>query len=678
MSNKTISPQIQAFFRLTFSLVILFSFFRACFYIFFNKSSEAFSSYELIHALFLGLRFDIRVAIFVALPILFFSALKLVSWIKNEKLKLKWAKFYSIVLFLIALFYAGDIGYYAYLESRINFRIFDFFSDFMISAKMVYESYNVWLWGIGLIAFTFACYVYFKKYIFITYDYKKVGRKKNVAQVSIVSFLVVFGIHESFDQYPLRWSEAFFTQNNFLASLSMNPLHYIFDTYKNSKRDYDINKVRALYPTMAPYLGVEKQNIDTLDFRRSTIGTPKFKSHPNIVYIVMESMAAYKTGAFGNSPESSPSLDRLAKDGWLFRNYYVPTEGTARSLFCILSGVPDTNAKSTSSRNPLIIDQNTPINGFKDYEKFYFIGGSASWGNIRGVYMNNIEKLHMYEGDQLGGSRTDVWGLSDLDLFRATATVLKEQPIKPFFALIQSASFHRPYTIPDDHGDFQLRTLTDDDLKKYGFASNEEYNSFRFADYSLGEFFKSIQKSEFFKNTIFIIQGDHGLPHYGAANLTEGYKSFGINRFHTPLVFYSPLITQHEDFDMMITEPDVIPTMLGLTGFDFSNTALGRNVFAIPKNEPHYAFSYVYYSTPLQIMLYDQEFLAYGTERSIESLHKYNSPDFKTDVKEKFPQKFNEMRLLLEGMFETSKYILHHNRKIKPGTTSARPAATNQ
>jgi hypothetical protein len=77
-------------------------------------------------------------------------------------------------------------------------------------------------------------------------------------------------------------------------------------------------------------------------------------------------------------------------------------------------------------------------------------------------------------------------------------------------------------------------------------------------------------------------------------------------------------------------------------------------------------------------MLYDQEFLAYGTERSIESLHKYNSPDFKTDVKEKFPQKFNEMRLLLEGMFETSKYILHHNRKIKPGTTSARPAATNQ
>jgi hypothetical protein len=133
------------------------------------------------------------------------------------------------------------------------------------------------------------------------------------------------------------------------------------------------------------------------------------------------------------------------------------------------------------------------------------------------------------------------------------------------------------------------------------------------------------------------------------------------------LVFYSPLL-QHQEFNNIITEPDVWPTVLGLTNHPFSNTAMGRNVFAIEKNKknektPHYAFSYVYYSDPLIIMLYDQQFLAYGTEKEVTSLHLYMSDEPKVDVKNKYPEKFNEMRNILNGIFETSKYVLHHNKR---------------
>ncbi len=53
----------------------------------------------------------------------------------------------------------------------------------------------------------------------------------------------------------------------------------------------------------------------------------------------------------------------------------------------------------TASRNPAAVDQHTIINNFTGYEKFYFLGGSTSWANIRGVLTNNIDNLHLYEQD---------------------------------------------------------------------------------------------------------------------------------------------------------------------------------------------------------------------------------------------------------------------------------------
>lgn len=649
------TPQVRRALRTFTYFLGLFTLFRVAFYFAFAKQADVFSAADAFKAFAIGLRFDIRLAIILCLPLLIFP------WSKKIGLY-----FYTFLQFWVLVFYIGDIGYYSYLGSRINARIFEFFKNMMISTQMVFETYNVPLWLFVLAAFLYFNFWFFKKYIFVDTSLVERPRKAKYFQRATLFVGVLFGLHNSLDQYPLRWSEAYFTQNMFISQLAMNPIHYVVDTSAIAKKDFDINLVRKYYDTTARYLGVISPDAEKLNFKRPIEFTPKFSTQPNIVYIVMESMVAYKTGAFGNPAGASPALDELANSGWLFRNFYVPTEGTARSMFCILTGVPDINAKSTSSRNPFIINQNTLMNSLKNYEKFYFIGGSASWGNIRGVYMNNVKNLQMYEGDRLGASSTDVWGLSDLDLFRQTAKILRERDqSKPFVALIQSASYHRPYTIPKDHGDFQLQNLTPDELTRYGFSSNEEYNSFRMADYSLGEFFKLAKDDPYFKNTIFIIHGDHGLPHHKAQHLTDGYKFFGLNRFHTPLVIYSPLIDEPKEWPQMITEPDVWPTVLGLMGQPGTNTALGRNVFAVKENEPRYAFSYVYYSDPLQIMLYDQEHIVIGTEHEIESMHEYNSESYKEDVKEKNLDKFNEMQDILKAIFESSKYILQHNPKIE-------------
>jgi phosphoglycerol transferase MdoB-like AlkP superfamily enzyme len=651
-----------------FSTALLF-FYRIVFYLLFKGAGEAASPADVLKAFFIGLRFDFRLALIGAIPFFLLTSIPSFYWQNTKKQIQCWAYFYTFVIMTVTLFYVGDIGYYSYLTTRINYRIFEFFTNVLISLQMVWQSYNVIGWLIFFIAATAAANIFFKKYVFAaSADTRTKFSVKAAGKTLIFIAIFLLGIHSSFGQYPLRWSDAFFSQNSFISYLGLNPVHYLFDTASNSKKDFNTDLVKKYYPIVAPYLGVknfdENMTHNKLNFQRDIELTPKITGRPNVVYIVMESMAAFKTGTFGNQIDSSPALDSLAKTGWLFRHFYTPTEGTARSMFCILSGIPDINAKSTSSRNPLIINQHTLINALSGYDKHYFIGGSATWGNIRGVYMNNVNGLTMHEGDNSNRPRTDVWGLSDLDLFRMAAENLSSMnPKKPFFALIQSASYHRPYTIPEDHGGYQQKTLSTEELKKNGFSSNEEYNSFRFSDYSLGEFFNLIKDKEFFKNTLFIIHGDHGLPHDDAANLTPGYKHFSLNRFHTPLVFYSPLLGPSQEFNNILTEPDVWPTILGILGMQYPNTALGRNTFAT-KNR--YSFSYIYHSDPLQIMLYDDTYIIYGTEDGAFTLHKYNDANFEKDLKIEMPEKYQEMSQLLIGLFETSKYMLHNNPRITP------------
>ena len=187
--------------------------------------------------------------------------------------------------------------------------------------------------------------------------------------------------------------------------------------------------------------------------------------------VILTESFAYDKSSF-NNPElqTTPMMAALAEKGRLFTNFFTPTAGTAKGVFTSVTGLPDTSTVKTSSRNPMIVSQHTLINDLKDYKKFYFIGGSTNWGNIRGLLSYNIEGLKIFEeGTYENVERNDVWGLSDLDMFRYAAKELS-QTKEPFFAFIQTSGFHRPYTIPEDHGDFKEIKQDENLLKEYGFS----------------------------------------------------------------------------------------------------------------------------------------------------------------------------------------------------------------
>jgi phosphoglycerol transferase MdoB-like AlkP superfamily enzyme len=72
--------------------------------------------------------------------------------------------------------------------------------------------------------------------------------------------------------------------------------------------------------------------------------------------------------------------------------------------------------------------------------------------------------------------------------------LVEKQTKSPFFAIIQTSGNHRPYTIPEKNYGFKLLNIAEEEVKKYGFESLEELNSFRFMDHSIGLFIQQAKK----------------------------------------------------------------------------------------------------------------------------------------------------------------------------------------
>ncbi len=647
--------------------LVLFSLFRVAFWVYFNNPSDPIPGTDLLHGFYLGLKFDLRLVLLMILPLFALGGLRFLSPFESRLMRNIWFAYLGLAFATALIFYFMHFGYYAYLQTPMNATVLRFAYNLSTSMQMVWETYPV-IWICLLMATIIGAYIwYLHRLLWRAANYANPhfhGWKK--AGVIIAStFLLLFGIYGKFSYYPLRWSDAFVTPHTFAPAVTVNPVLYFFNTLKNKNVTFNRDKTRQSYDLMADYLGVNDKDIDALNYRReiTTPGTYAAQ-RPNIVMVFLESFASYKTGTFGNPLDPTPNFDAIAKQSLQFSRFYTPHTGTARSVFAAVTGIPDIELNKTSSRNPLVVDQHTIINAFEGYEKFYFLGGSANWGNIRGVLQHNIPNLQVYEEGSYASQRIDVWGLSDLDLFKEANQILRKQE-EPFFAIIQTSGNHRPYTIPEENHGFELVQQDDKALKNAGFISEGEYNSFRFMDHSLGFFMQLAKQAGYFDNTIFIFYGDHGITGYGGKHTPQFESDYILTGFHTPLLFYAPkLITQPGVDHKPASEVDLLPTIAGLAAPQgYVNTTLGRDLRDSQFVEQRYAFTITHHRIPEIGLIGEDSYFRMNADGSKPLLIDTRANDAGHDVLQQQPGEARQMQELVTGIHETVKYMLYHNKQ---------------
>ena len=572
--------------------------------------------------------------------------------------------YFLVATILLVFFYVIDFQHFDYLHQRLNASIINYTDDAKISASMVWETYPVWTMG-AIIIFSSAAIYFIILRLFKSMANKvyRGGMVPKVLMGIVFALLVGFGIFGKFNQYPLRWSDAFAFKDDFKANLALNPIQSFLSTMQFRHSSFDPKKVEADYPLMAQYLNIPNPDKENLNYNRVHQGNDNTPG-PNVVVIICESFSSYKSGIGGNPLNTTPYFDELANNGIFFDRCFTPAYGTARGVWATVTGIPDVEYPNTSSRNPAYVNQHSIISDYKGYEKLYFIGGSSSWANIRGLLTNNIPGLKLYEEEDFNSEAKDVWGISDKRLFMESNAILKKQN-KPFIAVIQTADNHRPYTIPEeDKAGFTPGNYDTDTLKKYGFQSNEELNAFRYMDFSIKEYLETAKKEAYFANTIFVFIGDHGIKGDVGNMFPKAWELQGLSAHHVPLLFYAPALLKPARISNTCSQVDLLPSVSALANISFVNTTLGKNLFDSLAPELRFKNNAFLFDPGIKsIGMVTDEYsythnLISGKEEYLSS--KDNVPLTQTPAVEEDKKL---LKTLTDAYYETARYLLYNNKK---------------
>ena len=640
---------------------------RIVFYFFFSQLENA-SSSEIYKALIFGIRFDIKLAVLTTFPIAI-----LIFIINNKFFNKKVYKkistiYFTLTYLVITLFYLFDFGYYTYLNTRLDATSLRFFNDLKISAQVLIESYPIIKGSVILIIFIFIIYKLKASLYKKLAPHNKTLSKKVKAFYIILPFLLMsFGVYNSFTHYPLRWSQAFFSKENTVNQFALNPVLYFFDSFAFRSSGYNLEETKKYYPAVANFLNLPK---DSLLFEREVTFKNTYKKKPNIVIVMMESVGTAPMSYYGNPIKSTPKLDSLAKNSVHFTNFFVHKAGTAGSVFASITGLPDIDNVKTASRNPMIIDQRILFDQFEGYEKLYFLGGSANWANIRGLFQSNINNLKIFEeGSYDSEKRADVWGIDDHELFKESNKELtklhKEE--KPFIAYIQTATNHMPFTVPEQKESFKPlkeNEVPEKLLKRSGFKSVAQLNALRYLDFNVDTYLKRAKKAGYYENTIFLFFGDHNTAMNEFDFMERKEFALGLSVHHVPFFIHAPKYATPKVISKESNLIDLFPTTASLAKINYTNYTLGSDLLDSTRTE-HASFLYKKISGEPALELVQNGFSYTRTlQTGKTALHLLNANKL-IDVKDKHLDTTKSMDSLLQGLYNATKYLYYNNKKTK-------------
>jgi phosphoglycerol transferase MdoB-like AlkP superfamily enzyme len=362
-------------------------------------------------------------------------------------------------------------------------------------------------------------------------------------------------------------SLARYSNNHVANELAANGIYSFFYAAANNELDYDryyltldrdeaVARLRKL---------VSQPNATFLPDAANPIARHINNRGPakklNVVVLVEESLGADFVGAYGDRRGLTPTLDGLAKDSMMFTNMYATGTRTVRGLEAISSSFPPIPGESIVKRprneNLFNWGQVMRQNG---YAPTFIYGGYGTFDNMNYFFGHNgfdiVDRLQI-EQPKFG----NIWGVSDEDLFAKAIEVFDRQHAKgeTIFSMVMTTSNHKPYTFPEGVPGIQPSGGGRDMGVKY-------------ADYALGRFFAAVRTKPYFDDTLFVVVGDHGARVYGREDIP-------MRSYELPLLVYAPKHVAAGKVDILGSQIDIAPTILGLLGISYDTVFFGRDMF---------------------------------------------------------------------------------------------------
>ncbi|MFM1793685.1 MAG: hypothetical protein RL642_70 [Bacteroidota bacterium] len=528
-----------------------------------------------------------------------------------------------------------DMIYFKYTLRRSTWMLFKEFSNESNRARMIFfTAIEYWYILLVFVVLIYVLFVLFKK---IESSAIKPKHSLSYHALSICMFFaipVVFigGVRGDlkYSTRPITMSNAGeYVQNPALIPLVLNTPFCMLRTIQQqfyTKDNFFNTTVADKYYTPI-----------------KTVSENKAFKYNNVVVIILESFGKESIGFYNKGLENgkykgyTPFLDSLLGEGYVSYNSFANGRKSIDAVPSVLMGIP--SGEIPYILTPYVSNKTKSLPSILKEKGYYtaFFHGAPNGSMGLKALANLIGIEHYFGKDEYGNDEDfdGTWGIWDepfMGYFAKTMNGFKE----PFMATFFSVSSHEPFKLPPGYenkfpkGDHPLRELIG------------------YTDMSLRKFFDKAKQMDWFKNTLFVITGDHtSISYQKEYNTAWGNMS-------VPILFYHPGDSSLKGIDNNVfQQTDIMPTILGYLQYDQPVFAFGRNV--LEKEEDKIAFNYFN-----GFQLFKDQYLLQMKGNDPAALYNYiDDPLLKNNLIKKMKSKSDSMGLTLKAFVQQ-----YHNRLI--------------
>ncbi len=291
---------------------------------------------------------------------------------------------------------------------------------------------------------------------------------------------------------------------------------------------------------------------------------------PNILFVSVDTLRADHLGCYGCPLNTSPNIDRLAKEALLFEDCICEVPLTFPSLGSMLcSRFP---RMTGTRRNGLKMPANVPLvtEQFKA-AGYYTFCVQSNW-TLKAKLCGLDRGFDVYQDS----FHTKRWGIVNPEraaeeVSRIALELLRNRPQnQPFFAWIHYSDPHAPYKKHRDYNPAGRKAWhwNKKDRVRARYASEVAY-----ADAHIGRVLEALPP-----NTVVVFTADHGESLFEHGYLGHGRRIHQTG-LHIPLIIRAPGLAPGRT-QAPVCGTDIGPTLLGLAGLPKCGGMLGTNLMA--------------------------------------------------------------------------------------------------
>jgi phosphoglycerol transferase MdoB-like AlkP superfamily enzyme len=341
-------------------------------------------------------------------------------------------------------------------------------------------------------------------------------------------------------------------------------------------------------------LGLRQTPPLTLTLRRAPATTktrtPPARRPPNVILLVLESVAARWTGVSGGHYDTTPTLKSELAHSLEGGSFYAHVGRSSNALASMLLSVyPRLDFRDFTEEYPLVA-RTSLASVFRDrgYRTSFITPSDMTWAGWRSfVQARGFGEVRDYHDLPCEKTVTS-WGVEDRCLVDGLIQFIDRNAALPFFVMAWTQQTHHPYEPTPGVPMLDLLKEPSPDAYDLGRYLNVLHET----DRQLARLFDAVRRAHLADDTLIVVLGDHGqafgFPHDSYLQGRTVYEE----DVHVPLMFWFPRRYRAPVQSSVVGgQVDLAPTIAELAGLPAAADWQGSSLF--DSRHPPRAYFYV-------------------------------------------------------------------------------------